>query len=181
MSAKSRELGKFLLTASLLVVIAQGLWLLPALQDHLYPDNYWEIKLQAVNNEDWHIRDGLTSLKLRIAYLEWCLMHKGSHKGLTMDWLLQFPVSESIRSVAPKFAWNINVYLASKYQVKVQRKLKNLDALVKNIPQSKKQEFIRKYNNILLIDKYFEQKFISYNDKLNKLKNQLAKLNKICY
>jgi hypothetical protein len=176
MSVNSRAIGRFLLTAGLLVVMVQGLWLLPDLQDHFFPDNYWELKLQAVNNEDWHIRDGLTSLRLRIAYLEWCLAHKDSPQGFTVDWLRYFPFSESIRSFSPRFVWNLNIYLASKTQVKLQRKLKNLDALVKTMPLNKKQEFLRNYNNILMNDKDFVQRFRSYNNELKEMEDKLGKL-----
>ena len=181
MSVKSSKIGRFLLTAGLLAVLFQGLWRLPALQDYFFPDNYWETKVEAVNNEDWHIRNGLTDLRLRIAYLEWCLEHKASPQGLTADWMLHFPFSESIRSFSPKFAWNMNIYLASKSQVKVQRKLKNLDALEENIPLNKKNQFLSDHENILLDDKEFNRRFAEYNNELNTLTSQLKRLSKVSY
>jgi hypothetical protein len=181
MTVKSLKIGRFLLTAGLLVILLQGLWQLPDLQDHFFPDHFWALKVQAVNNEDWHIKDGLSSLQCRINYLEWSLAHKASPQRLTADWMLHLPFSEGIRAFSPKFAWNMNIYLASKNKVKVQRKLKNLDALFNNIPFNKKQEFLRDHNNILLNDNDFKKRFTAYNDELNMLKSRLDKLSKVSY
>ena len=172
---------RLFLTAGLVAIMVQGLWQLPDFQDYFFPDNYWAVKVQAVNNEDWHIRDGLSALQCRIDYLEWSLAHKQSPQGLSVDWMLHLPISECIRAVSPKFAWNINMYLASKTQVKVERKLKNLDALFHNIPFNKKQQFLRNYNDELLDDKEFKKKVTSYNDELDMLKNKLDKLTNVSY
>jgi hypothetical protein len=181
MSIKSKRIGRFLLIAGLLAVMVQGLWQLPDFQDYFFPENYWALKVQAVNNEDWHIRDGLSSLKCRIDYLEWFLAHRQSPQGFSVDWMVHLPFSECIRVFSPKFAWNINMYLAYKTQVKVQRKLKNLDALDKNIPLNKKKEFLYNHKNIILDDKEFEKRFTIYNNDLNKLTNKLEQLSNIPY
>jgi hypothetical protein len=178
MLVKSLRLRKFLLTAGLLAVLLQGLWRLPVFQDYFFTDNYWESKLEAVNNEDRLIRNGLKDLKLRIVYLTWCLAHKTSHQGITADWMLHFPFSESIRSFSPRFAWHINVYLASKTKVQVQRDLKNLDALVRSIPVNIKEKFYHEYNNKLLNDNGFIQRFTAYNNQLINYDSELNKLRK---
>jgi hypothetical protein len=181
MSVKSTKMWRFFLTAGLVAVMVQGLWQLPDFQDYFFPDNYWAVKVHAVNNEDWHIRNGLSSLQHRIDYLEWSLAHRQSPQGFSVDWMLHLPFSECIRAFSPKFAWNINIYLASKDQVKVQRKLKNLDALVNNIPLSNKQEFLRDHENILLNGNEFKNRFTAYNDELDTLKMKLDKLSKVSY
>jgi len=73
------------------------------------------------------------------------------------------------------------MYLAYKTQVKVQRKLKNLEALFNNIPSNKKQQFMRNRNDELMNDKEFEKKITSYNEELDKLKNKLDELSKVSY
>ena len=181
MSVKSTKIWRFFLTAGLLAVVVQGLWQLPDFQDYFFPDNYWVLKVQAVDNEDWLIKDGLASLRDRIDYLEWTLAHRQSPQGFSVDWMLHLPFSECIRAFSPTFAWNMNMYLAYKTQVMVQRKLKNLDALAKNIPLNKKQEFLFKHNNIILDNKEFEKRFTKYNNDLNTLTNQLEQLSKIAY
>lgn len=181
MSIKSRKIGRFLLTAGLLVVLGQGLLQLPDVQDYFFPDNYWELKIQSISRESWNIKNDLTSLRLRIGYLEWFLSHRDASPSVSMKWMLLFPFSECIRLDSPKFFWNLNIYLAYQTKVKIQRKLKNLDALVKNIPLNKRQEFLRNQNNILLNDKEFEKIFISYNNELEKLKNRINELSKSSY
>lgn len=181
MFVKSTKIRRFFLTAGLVAVMVQGLWQLPDFQDYFFPDNYWAVKVQAVNNEDWHIRDGLPSLQYRIDYLEWSLAHRQSPQAFSVDWMLHLPFSECIRAFSPKFAWNINMYLAYKTQVKVQRKLKNLEALFNNIPSNKKQQFMRNRNDELMNDKEFEKKITSYNEELDKLKNKLDELSKVSY
>ena len=50
-----------------------------------------------------------------------------------MDWLRAFPFSECIRPLSPRFFWHINIRLAHKNRVKVERKLRYIDTLLKNI------------------------------------------------
>jgi hypothetical protein len=176
MSINSRKIGRFLLTAGLLAIIAQGLWLLPDLQDHFVPDKYWELKVESANKEDWHIDQGLTSLRLRVGYLEWSLAHRDLPHSFSVDWMLHFPISEFIRWVSPKFCWNINIYLANKTRVGVQRKLKNLEALFANIQLTKKQSLLLVGKNEWLNEKQFEERFKLYNGELIKLKNQLDQI-----
>ena len=94
-----------------------------------------------------------------------------------MDWMLHFPFSESIRSFFPKFFWNLNIYLAFKGQVQLQRKLKYIDALVKYIKLNKKQKFSPNLKEILLNYDEFQRLFITYQSELVKLEEQLQQLN----
>ena len=177
MSVNSRKIGRFLLTAGLLVILAQGLCQLPGLQDYFSPDNHWELDLLTLNNESYKIEDGLTSLRLRVDYLKWSLEHRNPAQRVSMDWMLHFPFSESIRSFFPKFFWNLNIYLAFKCQVQLQRKLKYIDALVKYIKINKKQKFSPNLNELLLNYDEFQRLFITYHGELVKLEEQLQQLN----
>jgi hypothetical protein len=181
MSVNSRKIGRFLLTAGLLVVLAQGLWQLPDLQDYISPDNHWELDLLTLNNESYKIEDGLTSLRLRVDYLKWFLEHRGPAQRVSMDWMLHFPFSESIRSFFPKFFWNLNIYLAFKNQVQLQRKLKYIDALVQYIKLNKKQKLSPNLNDILLNYDKFQRLFITYHSELIKLEEQLQQLSTNSY
>lgn len=179
MFAKLLKNGRFLLTAGLLVVLVQGLWQLPDLQDYFFPDNYWELKARTIRRESWNIQNDLTSLRLRIGYLEWFLSHRGALQSFSMKRMLHFPISECIRLDSPKFFWSLNIYLAYQTKVKIERKLKNLDALSNNIPSNKKQQFL--YITILLNDKEFDKKVTSYNDELDTLTTKLDKISKVSY
>ena len=176
MSVNSRKIGRFLLTAALLVVLAQGFWQLPDLQDYFSPDNHWELDLLTLNNEFYKIGDGLTSLRLRVDYLKWFLEHRDPAQRVSMDWMLYFPFSESIRSFFPKFFWNLNIYLAFKNQVQLQRKLKYIDALFKYIQLHNKQTFSVYRKDILLNKDGFQRLLIIYNSELIKLDEQLKEL-----
>jgi hypothetical protein len=176
MSVKSIKLGKFLLTAGLLVILAQGLWQLPDLQDYFSPDKHWELDLLTLNNEYYKIEDGLTSFRLRVDYLKWFIAHRGPAQQVSMDWMLYFPFSESIRSFSPKFLWNLNIYLALKKQVQLQRKLKYIDALIKYIQLHNKQKFSVYHKGILLNKDEYQRLFIIYNSELIKLDTQLKEL-----
>jgi hypothetical protein len=167
------KLGKFLLTAGLLVILAQGFWKLPALQDYFFPDDHWESDLLSVHNESWKIENRLASLRLRIDYLKWLLAHKDTPQPVSLDWMVHFPFSECIRPVSPKFFWNLNIHLAYKNQISLQRKLKYIDALVKYIQLYDKQKFSVYLNEILLNKDEFKRLFIIYNSEVNKLVEQL--------
>lgn len=177
MSVNSRKIGRFLLTAGLLVVLAQGLWQLPDLQDYFSPDNHWELDLLTLNNESYKIEDGLKSLRLRVDYLKWFLEHRDPAQPVSMDWMVHFPFFECIRPLSPKFFWNLNIYLAYKNQVQVQRKLKYIDALVKYIKLNKKQQFSPNLNELLLNYDEFQRLFITFHSELIKLEEQLQQLN----
>lgn len=176
MSVKSIKLGKFLLTAGLLVTLAQGLWQLPDLQDYLSPDTHWESDLLSVHNESWKIVKKLTLLRIRVDYLKWLLSHRDTPQPVSMDWMVHFPFSECIRSFSPKFFWNLNIYLAYKDKVQLQRKLKYIDTLVKYIQLHNKQNFSVYLNEILINKDEFQRQFVIHNNELIKLDEQLKEL-----
>ena len=176
MSVKSIKLGKFLLTAGLLVILAQGLWQLPDLQNYFSPDTHWESDLLSVHNESWKIMKKLTLLRSRVDYLKWLVAHRDTPQPVSMDWMVHFPFSECIRSFSPKFFWNLNIYLAYKDKVQLQRKLKYIDALVKYIQLHNKQKFSVYLNEILLNKDKFQRLFIIYNNEMIKLDEQLKVL-----
>jgi hypothetical protein len=176
MSVNSKKIGGIILTAGLLVVLAQGLWQLPDLQDYLSPDNHWELDLLTLNNESYKIEEGLTSLRLRVDYLKWFLEHRDQAQAVSMDWMLSFPFSESIRSVSPTFFWNLNIYLAFKNQVQLQRKLKYIDALVTYIKVNNKQKISPNLKQILQNYDEFQRIFVSYRTELVKLAEQLHQM-----
>ena len=176
MSVNSIKLGKFLLTAGLLVILAQGLWQLPDLQDYFFPDTHWESDLLSVHNASWKIANKLTSLRLRIDYLKWLLSHRETPQPVSMDWMVHFPFSECIRSFSPKFLWNLNIYIAYRNQVQLLRNLRYIDALVKYIQLHNKQKFSVYLNEILLNKDEFQRLFIIYNSELINLHEQLKEL-----
>ena len=141
MFVNSSKLGKFLLTAGLLVILAEGLWQLPDLQDYFSPDNHWESDLLSLHNESWKIENKLTSLRLRVDYLKWLLSHRDSPQPVSMDWMAHFPLFEGIKAALPTIFWNLNIYLAYKNQFQLQRKLKYIDTIVKYIQLHNKQKF----------------------------------------
>ena len=177
MSVKSIKLGKFFLTAGLLLIMAQGVWNLPAVQDYISPNNHWESDLLSLHNESWKIDNKLTSLRLRVDYLKWLLAHRDTPQPVSMDWMVHFPFSECIRPLSPKYFWNLNIYLAYKNQVQVQRKLKYIDTIVKYIQLHNKQKFSANLNEILLHKDEFQRLFLLYNSELIKLDEQLNELN----
>ena len=181
MSVKSIKLGKFLLTAGLLVILAQGFWQLPDLQDYFSPDKHWESDLLLVQNESWKIENILTSLRLRVDYLKWLIAPRDTPQPVSMDWMVHFPFSECIRSFSPKFFWNLNIHLAYKDKVQLQRKLKYIDTLVKYIQLHNKQQFSVNLNEILINKDEFQRLFIIHNSELIKLDEQLKELRNKSY
>jgi hypothetical protein len=173
MPISSSKLGKFLLTAGLLVILAQGLWQLPAIQDHFFPGNQWELDLMYIHNESWKIKNRLTALKLRLDYLNWLLVHRETPQAFSMDWMVDFPFSESIRLLSPKFICNFNIFLAHRDRSQIQRKLTYIDALVNYIQLHKIQTFSVYLNEILLNKDEFQREFAIYNREITKLGEQL--------
>jgi len=133
MSLNSFTVKKFLLTAGLLLVLGQGLWQLPGLQDYLFPVENVELILSQASKECPLIKDDLIMLRARVDYLKWFQAHNGPDQKISADRLLSFPFSECIRPLAPRYFWHINIRLAQKTRVKVERNLRRLDALLKNI------------------------------------------------
>jgi hypothetical protein len=109
MSSNSLKAGKFFLIAGLLLVLAQGLWDFPGLQDYLFPGEQMEANLQVVSEECGKIEAGLTSLKSRMDYLNWFLVHRGAFQKVSLDRMLAFPFSESTRPLAPGYFWHSNM------------------------------------------------------------------------
>jgi len=129
----SLRAGKFLLTAGLLIVLAQGLYQFPDLQDYLFPGSDVELSLHTANIESHKIEDGLLSLITRVDYLKWFMAHGGPDQKFSVHRMLSSPFSECIRPLSPRYCWQVNFYLAQKNRVQMERKLRYLDALLKNI------------------------------------------------
>jgi len=130
MSSNSLKARKFFLIAGLLLVLAQGLWDFPGLQDYLFPGEQMGANLLVVREECGKIEAGLTSLQSRVDYLSWFLVHRGAVQKLSLDRMLAFPFSESIRPLSPGYFWQSNIYLAQKTRVNVERKIKYLGAFL---------------------------------------------------
>jgi hypothetical protein len=133
MSLNSLSVKKLLLTAGLLIVLGQGLWQLPALQDYLSPVDNEKVIFQQASKECPRIKNDLRTLKERVDYLQWFQAHNGPDQGVSMDRLRTFPYSESIRPLAPRFFWHTNIRLAHQNRLRVERKLRYLEGLFKNI------------------------------------------------
>jgi hypothetical protein len=133
MSMNSLRAGRFLLTAGLLIVLAQGLYQFPALQDYLSPGREVELKLRTANIESHKIEAGLLALRARVDYLKWLMTHGGPDQKFSIHRMLSFPFSEVIRPLFPRYCWQINLYLAQKDRVNMERKLRYLEALFQNL------------------------------------------------
>ena len=75
-------------------------------------------------------------LNERVDYLKWFQAHNGPDQKISADRLLAFPFSECIRPLAPRYFWHTNILLAHKNRLRVERKLRYLDALLKNIDEN---------------------------------------------
>jgi len=133
MSGRFPRTGQLLLTGGLLLVLAQGLWQLPDLQDYFFPGQQIEANFKAAKAECGRIEDSLTSLKLRAEYLEWFLASSAAAPKVVAARLLAFPFAEILRPLAPGYFWRISIILAKKDRVNVERKLKYLDAFLDHL------------------------------------------------
>lgn len=186
MSLNSFKVKKFLLTAGLLLVLGQGLWQLPELQDYLFPVNNVELMLRRANKECPLIEGDLMMFNARVDYLKWFQSHNGPDQKVSADRLLAFPFSECIRPLAPKYFWHINIILAHKNRMKVERKLRHLDAWLKFINGDFRASSSHDSPAIPMKTaglsssmkqiKQFKDQCIRYNAKLMELSKQLARL-----
>jgi hypothetical protein len=183
MPLNSLKAGKFLLTAGLLLVLVQGLWQLPDLQDYFFPGHQLAADLQSASKECRKFEDDLIALRDRVDYLKWFLTHKSPHQKVSVNWMLSFPFSEFIRSLSPHLFWHVNVYLAQKTRVKEERRLRYLDALLNNIGWQLRQSSCPNSTAILPKNagldarqqiQAFQHQWSVYNIKLNNLIEQLV-------
>jgi hypothetical protein len=184
MPLNSLKAGKVLLTAGLLIVLVQGLWQLPELQNYLFPGHQLATDLQSARRECRKIEVDLIILRDRVDYLKWFLAHRSADQKVSVNRMLSFPFSEFIRSFSPHFFWQVNVYLAQKTRVKEERRLRYLDALLNRIGSQLQQSSCPKSTEILpknaasLNDlqqiQAFQHQWSVYNVKLNNLIEQLA-------
>ena len=133
MSLNSVTVKKLLLTAGLLLVLGQGLWQLPELQDYLFPVDHEKSILQQASKECPRIKDDLRTLSERVDYLKWFQAHNGPDQKVSTDRQRAFPFSEFIRPLAPRFLWQVNIRLAHQNRLKVERRLRYLEGLLKNL------------------------------------------------
>lgn len=133
MFPNSMTAKKFLLAAGLLLVLGQGLWKLPEVQDYLFPRENMELILRRAGHE-WPLIEGdLTTLNERLDYLKWFQDQNGSDRKVAGSRLLAFPFSESIRPLAPKYFWQVNIILAHKTRMRTEERLRYLGAFLKGI------------------------------------------------
>jgi hypothetical protein len=186
MSLNSVNVKKLLLSAGLLIVLGQGLWQLPELQDYLFPVENAELIFLRVSREGLRIQGDLIKLNARVAYLTWFQTHNGPDQKVSADRWLAFPVSETIRPLAPGFFWQINIHLAHKNRLRVERKLRYLEGLLKNMDEnstvqpSQDSSAIPAKKALVSISKkqikQLQNQLIDYNAKLMELSKQLAHL-----
>lgn len=186
MSLNSFTVKKFLLTAGLLVVLGQGLWKLPELQDYLFPVDPEKVIFQQARKECSRIKADLRTLNVRVDYITWFQAHNGPDQKVSADRLRAFPFSEAIRPLAPRFFWHTNIRLAHKNRLRVERKLRYLEGLFKNLDQiapvhpspaspaipAKTAAVSRSMKQI----QQLQDQCIDYNTQLMALANQLARL-----
>jgi len=191
MSLNSLTVKKFLLTAGLLLVLGQGLWQLPELQDYLCPVENVELILKQASKECPLIEGDLITLTKRLDYLKWFQAHNGPDQKISAARLLSFPFSECIRPLAPRFFWHTNIILAHKNRMKVERRLRYLDPLLKGIngdfrvrtphaSPATPAETAAVSRSIKQI-KRFQDQCTDYNAELMELTKQLAWLKKNGY
>jgi len=186
MSLNSVTINKFLLVAGLLIVLGQGLWKLPELQDYLFPVDHEKSILQQASKECLRIENDLRSLKERVDYLTWFQAHDGPDQKVSADRLRAFPFSESIRPLAPKFFWYTNIRLAHKNRLRVERKLQYLEGLLKNIDENSPVHPSQAgpaipaktaaVSGSMKQIQQFQDQYKDYNAKLMELAKQLARL-----
>ena len=191
MPLNSLTVKKFLLTAGILVVMGQGLWQLPELQDYLFPVENVEFILRQARKECPRIRDDLGTLNQRVDYLAWFQAHNGPNQGISADRLLSFPFSECIRPLAPNYFWKSNIRLAHQVRVKIERKLVYLDTLLKSIDRDSRGR--HSYDSPVIPAKstaipdaikqiqHFQDQYVHCNAKLEELTQQLNWLEKNGY
>ena len=85
MSVNSVTLKKLLLTAGLLIVLGQGLWQLPELQDYFSPLRAWESIFIRTSKESLRIKGDLITLNKRVDYLTWFQAHNGPDQKISGD------------------------------------------------------------------------------------------------
>jgi hypothetical protein len=186
MSLNSVTVKKLLLTAGLLIVLGQGLWQLPELQDYLSPTESVELILKRARKECLRIRDDLRTLNERVEYLKWFQAHNVPDQKVLTDWLSAFPFSEGIRIMAPEYFWHTNIHLAHKNRLKVERKLRYLEGLLKdlgeNSPELSSQDSPANPAKTAAVSiskrqiKQLQDQLIDYNAKMMELSMQLARL-----
>jgi hypothetical protein len=136
MSLNSFKVKKLLLTGGLLIVLGQGVWQLPELQDYLFPVNNVESISRQARRECSRIKDDLRTLNERVDYLKWFQAHNAPDQRISKNRLLAFPFSECIRLLSPRYFWHTNIRLAHKNRLRVERKLRYLEAVLKNIDKN---------------------------------------------
>ena len=186
MSLNSVTVKKFLLAAGLLIVLGQGLWQLPELQDYLFPVENEKFILQQASKECSRIKDDLRTLNERVDYLKWFQAHNGPDQKLSADRLRAFPFSEAIRPLAPGYFWHTNIRLAHKNRLKVERKLRYLEGLLKNIDENSPVRPSQAgpaipaktaaVSGSMKQIKQCQDQHIDYNAKLMELTKQLARI-----
>jgi hypothetical protein len=186
MSLNSFTVKKFLLTAGLLLVLGQGIWRLPELQDYLSPVDNEDFILQQASKECSRIKVDLRTLHERVDYLTWFQTHNGPDQKISANRLRSFPFSEAIRPLAPGYFWLTNIRLAHKNRLRVERKLRYLEALLKNIntktpvhPAQTGPAIPAKpaaVSGSMKQIQQFQDQLIDYNAKLMELTKQLAGL-----
>jgi hypothetical protein len=186
MSLNSVTVKKLLLAAGLLIVLGQGLWKLPELQDYLFPVDNKKFVFQLARKECSRIKDDLRTLKERVDYLTWFQAHNGPDQSVSMDRLRAFPFSEAIRPLAPRYFWQVNIPLAHKNRLKVERKLRYMEGLLKNIdenspvhPSQDRPAMPAKtaaVSGSMKQIKPFQDQCIHYNAELIELTKQLTRL-----
>jgi hypothetical protein len=191
MSLNSFIIKKYLLAAGLLLVLGQGLWQLPELQDRSSPAHNLEFILSRASKELPLIKEDLIMLNERVDFLQWFQVHDGPDQKVSPNRLLFFPFLESIRSLAPKYFWDINLYLAHKTRVRVERRLGQLAPWLKSLdgnsgvcssyasPEILGKPFALSISMKQI--KQFQDQWIDYNAKLidlTKLLNLLSNNNK---
>jgi hypothetical protein len=186
MSLNSFTVKRFLLIAGLLIVLGQGLWQLPELQDYLFPVDNEKFILQQASKECPRIKDDLRTLNERVNYLQWFQTHNGPDQKVSADRLRTFPFSECIRLIAPGYFWPTNIRLAHKNRLRVERKLRYLEALLKNIDENSPVHPSQNSPTVpaksaavsssMKQIKQFQNQLVDYNAKLMELTKQLARL-----
>lgn len=137
MSLKFFKAWKFLLPAGLLLVLVQGLLQVPELQDYLFPGKYFQSELQATENKCLDVEEDLISYRERVATLEGLLASKSPDRKASAARMLLSPWSEGMRYLSPGLVWKVDLYLAQRTRVKVERNLRYIGYMLRNLEMIK--------------------------------------------
>jgi hypothetical protein len=175
--------GKWLLTASLLVVAVQGVFHLYEVQSVFFPGVYHATELNLINKESIKIENTLQNLKVLLDKLQSLCPIPAQGQAAPSGSGSSASVQGEARGLVP--AWEYTLYLAKKQRVNAARKLNYIDVILKSMQRSLRAQLSDNSKASMQkpeIEKTLRQirqeraHWRIYDDRLNKLSQTLVKL-----